>query len=545
MSSSTTPAQDAIPDDDEAVIAETHDNIEEHEYPSVIRLSAIFMALVFGIFLTIISTAVPAITEQFHSLDDVGWYGSAMFFPVAATQSFWGKCYKYFPMKAVFLVSIVIFEIGSLVCAVSGNSNTFIAGRAITGTGAAGTFAGCFIIINFCTRPKYRPAATGILSATFALASVVGPLCVYGQHLMALVTKHSFYINLPFGALAVVIFLVAFKPPRAAQPAPATQREIFLQMDLPGVVLISGTVICFTLVMRANVVGTLVGAAVLDIAFGVDQWWQGERALIMTSFLRNRTLLVGGIFEFFISGAFYVALFYLPIYFQVVKGVSAIASGVRLVPLVLALTITQIVLGGAITVTGIFNPFLIAGPALAAIGGGLLSTLDANSTPGQWIGYQILLGVGVGACLTIPLMLAGVVVQPKDVSTATAIIIFAQSIGGALMLAAAQGIFQNELVRLLRKSVPEANPLAIISLGASQEAKEILPPEVLGAILETFVTALKHTFVLAVPVAGIAFVVSFFQPWFKYHKPAVANGEISSMEDANVSMTGVNVEAKP
>jgi hypothetical protein len=101
---------------------------------------------------------------------------------------------------------------------------------------------------------------------------------------------------------------LAFKPPHAARPVHATAREIFLQMDLVGVTFISGTVICFTLAMRwagvekswkdAHVIGTLVGTTVLGAAFAVDQWWQGERALIMTSFLRNRTLLVGGIFEF-------------------------------------------------------------------------------------------------------------------------------------------------------------------------------------------------------------------------------------------------------
>jgi hypothetical protein len=175
------------------------------------------------------------------------------------------------------------------------------------------------------------------------------------------------------------------------------------------------------------------------------------------------------------------------------------------------------VLGGVITVTGIFNPFFIAGPVVAVVGGGLLTTLDRNSTSGEWIGYQILLGIGVGACLTIPLMLAGVVVKPKDVSTSTAIMI-SQSIGGALMLAAAQGVFQNELVRLLQQSVPELDPLQVLSLGASSEAVQSVPAEFLVRILESFVKALQHTFILTIPVGGIAFLVSLFQPWFSYHK---------------------------
>lgn len=101
--------------------APKHDDIQDHEYPGGLRLAAIVFALVLGIFLasldtTIITTAIPSITNDFHSLQDVGWYASALFFSVAATQSMWGKAYKYFPVKPVFLFSIFVFELGSLVC---------------------------------------------------------------------------------------------------------------------------------------------------------------------------------------------------------------------------------------------------------------------------------------------------------------------------------------------------------------------------------------------------------------------------------------------
>ena len=83
--------------------------------------------------MTIVATAIPRITDEFHSLDQVGWYGSAFFLTVGAFQSTWGKAYKYFPLKPTFLISIGIFELGSLICGVAQDSTTLIVGRAISG----------------------------------------------------------------------------------------------------------------------------------------------------------------------------------------------------------------------------------------------------------------------------------------------------------------------------------------------------------------------------------------------------------------------------
>ncbi len=161
--------------------AENLSRIATADYPHGFKLAFIVVALVLSIFLvsldmTIVATAIPRITDEFHSLNDVGWYGSAFFLTIASFQSTWGKAYKYFPLKPTFLLSIGIFEIGSLICGVAQNSVTLIIGRAIAGMGGAGIASGAYTIIAFAVPPAQRPAFTGVLGAAYGCASVIGPL---------------------------------------------------------------------------------------------------------------------------------------------------------------------------------------------------------------------------------------------------------------------------------------------------------------------------------------------------------------------------------
>lgn len=159
----------------------TPDNEPAAEYPTGSRLVPILLALGFSVFLvaldmTIIGTAIPKITDEFDGLNMVSWYGSVYFMTFGGFQPASGKFFKYFPLKASFLGSIAIFMVGSLICAVSQDSKTFVVGRAFAGVGAAGVATGAFTIVAFSAEPKLRPGLIGFMGAIYGLSSVVGPI---------------------------------------------------------------------------------------------------------------------------------------------------------------------------------------------------------------------------------------------------------------------------------------------------------------------------------------------------------------------------------
>ena len=449
-------------------------------------------------------------------MDQVGWYGSAFFLTIAAFQATWGKGYKYFPLKPTFLASIIIFELGSLICAVAQSSTTLIVGRAIAGMGGAGIASGAYTIIAFSAPPQQTAAYTGILGATYAVASVIGPL-LGGVFTDNLSWRWCFYINLPIGGAAATLIFFFFQTPKAAKPQVATPLEKLLQMDLLGTFLLLGSITCLILALQwggvekpwhsADVIGVLVGFGLIIIIFIAVEIWLDERALIVPRLMKQKTFALIACFQVFNSGAFMLFLYYLPIYFQVVSGVSAAQSGIRNLPYILGISLMTIVSGISITVTGHYIPLLVLGSALSTIGSGLLYTLTVGSPSSHWIGYQVIGGVGVGLGIQIAIIVSQGSVAKADISSITAIMIFFQTIAGAIFVSSAQSLFTNRLVQVVPQYAPGLNPNVVVATGATQ-LRETFSAKDLPGVIKAYMAGLKDAYILAIALGGAAFLVA-------------------------------------
>ncbi|KAF2971904.1 hypothetical protein GQX73_g1746 [Xylaria multiplex] len=473
------------------------------EYPKGVRLALIVTALALSIFLsaldiTIVATAIPKITDEFHGLDKASWYGSAFFLTSGSFQASWGKAYKYFDIKWTFLSAIVVFELGSLLCAVAPNSNALIVGRAIAGAGSAGMTPGGYIIIAYVVEPVKRPTYTGIIGLSYCLASVVGPL-VGGAITTTTTWKWCFYINLPVGAVTVFIVLFFFRTSSIVKPITATWTEKFLQADFVGVALILGALVSYSLATQyggkteawnsSTIIGLLVGFVLLVAVFAAWEWHAGERAMIVPRLLMQRHVATGSLFAFFFAGSYFLTIYYLPIYFQTVDGASPIISGVDTLPLIIASAVAVISAGLFISKTGYAVPVQVASAIITTVGAGLLLTLNLGTPTGNWIGYQIIAALGWGAGFQIPVTICQALAKPTDIPSLTAIILFFLNIGGGLLINGAQSALVNTLISTLPTSAPDVDPSLLISTGAL-EIRSVFPEEQIPGILEAYMKVL-------------------------------------------------------
>ncbi|KAJ5973237.1 hypothetical protein N7481_010447 [Penicillium waksmanii] len=490
----------------------------EIEYPAAWRLVLITIALCFCVFCvaldnTIIATAIPKITDQFNSLDDVGWYGSSYLLTTCAVTLIFGKFYTYYSIKWIYLAALSVFEIGSLVCATTPTSVGLICGRAIAGLGAAGLFSGSILIIGQTVPLDKRPMYTSLIGAMFGIANVAGPL-LGGAFTDRLSWRWCFYINLPIGAvtfLCIIFFLPANKPLKEK----GNWKKQLGEFDLLGSLFSfhpsswGGTKYAWD---NARVIALFVVFGVLFFVFAVLQWWGQDRATVPPRLIKNRNIWGAAWYSCALGGAYFVLTYYLPIWFQAIKGATAIKSGIMNLPMIIAVVVVSLLAGGLVTACGYYTPFMIASSIIMTIGAGLLSTLQVDSGHPKWIGYQALFGIGLGLGMQQPMMVMQTALNPMDVPSGTAIVMFAQTLGGAIFVSVGQNVFQNQLFQNLAHYAPDAPAAQLVSAGATM-LRTLVTGDELHRVLVAYNEAIMQTFYVSVAMGALTLVGPIFVEW--------------------------------
>ncbi|MCJ1314764.1 hypothetical protein MMC15_000076 [Xylographa vitiligo] len=507
------------------------DIYQEQSRPRVILLlTSVFMSMfLVALDRTIISTAIPQITDEFNSLPDVGWYGSAYLLTCCSFQLLFGKFYTFFAVKAVLLGSVLLFEIGSVVCGAAPSSVAFIVGRAIAGIGAAGIFAGAIVCIIYAVPLEKRPQIQGFFGAIFGIASIIGPLC--GGGFTSNVTwRWCFYINLPFGGVAMAVIAFCLKvPDRDTTKLPWTEK--LLQLDGLGTAVLIPGVVCLLLALQwggqtyawssGRIIALLTLMAVLLVAFVAIQILLPKTATIPPRIFKQRSIVGGFWATLCIGSSSYIFIYFLPVWFQSINGVSAVESGIRLLPTMLSMVVGTISGGITIQKIGYYTPFAIGGSCIMAIGAGLLTTLQVDTDMGKWIGYQVLYGFGMGLCFQAPNLAAQTVLPLKDVPVGSSLMFFAQLLGAAVFVSVGENVLDNQLVQRL-SGLPGFNSSLITSGGATSLINS-LPANLRGAVLTDYNEALRKVFQIGLIVTCLTILGSAMLEWRSVLKKSEAN----------------------
>lgn len=498
-----------------------------HGTQLILCFVSLFLVLfIFALDQTIIATILTTVGTKFNSFAQVGWLSSGFLLAMAVFIQPFGKLSIIIGRKWAMVVAIILFEGGSLMCALASSMNVLIGGRVLAGVGGAGINSGVFVIASEVVPINKRPFALSIFSVTFAIASVLGPL-IGGAFTSHVTWRWAFYINLPVGGLALAVFLYSFRPPT---PKVDIKAEL-LRFDYFGTFLLISGCVVFLLALTfgteefpwnsSAVISCFVIGPVLLIAFCIWNFGFSKNQIIGTEVVKvpqiiASTLCISGMFS-----AFIMSLIYGSIYFQVIKDASPLGAGLHLLPTVIAVVISSMASGILVQKLRFVKPYNIASGILGPIGCGLLTLLQVDSSFSKQVGLLIIIGVSAGLAMQ-PSILSAQIKAPKTPSgmiMTTIFINFSRSILSAFGTVLADAVYTASLRNIFKKNVakltdPEIlqdlQKLNINELISSTEILKTLNPETVHFVKTQIMDAIRNVYYTTIGFAVISFLACFF-----------------------------------
>lgn len=482
-----------------------------HENVLVVFGGLLLVMLLAALDSTIVATALPTIVGEFGGLAHISWVVTAYLLAQTIVTPIYGKLGDLYGRKRVLQVAIVIFLIGSALCGLSQSMGHLILFRAVQGLGGGGLTVTTQAVVADVVPPRARGRYQGIFGAAFGFASIAGPL-VGGYFTTHWTWRWIFYINLPVGIIALIV-LAATLPAQSsfARHAIDYAGAATLALTLASVVLVTdlgGTVYSWS---SPLMIGLIVLAVAGLIAFVLVERRASEPILPLQLFL-TRDVWVTSVVGLIVGFALIGSVTYLPVFLQIVKGLSPTESGLRMVPLMAGTLATSIIAGQLVSRTGKYKLFPIIGTTIVAISLLLISRMTAETSTLAASLYMALLGLGLGFVMQVLIIAVQNAVDYRELGVATSNAILFRFIGGSLGTALLGAVLATQL----NTNVQRLMPGALNSTGAldliSPQALAKLSPSIRDAYIEAFVASLSTVFLVAAAISFFGLLVALLLP---------------------------------
>ena len=481
------------------------------------RILLIMSALMLGMLLaaldqTIVSTALPTIVGDLGGASHLSWVVTAYLLASTVSTPLWGKLGDLYGRKQLFQASIVIFVIGSILAGLSHSMLELVVFRAIQGLGGGGLIIGAQAIVGDIVSPRERGRYQGLFGAVFGLSTILGPL-IGGLFVEYLSWRWVFYVNVPIGIVA--LFVTAAQLPGQLQ---RVQRVI----DYAGTAMLAvatSALVLFTSLGGSTYPWTsvpIVTMGVIGVVTTVLFVRIERRAMepvLPLALFRNRVFSAAAAIGFVVGFAMFGALTFVPQFFQVAKGLSPTASGLRLLPMMGGMLVASITSGQIVSRWGRYKVFPVAGTALMTVGLYLMSTVGVHTGGVTIAAYMAVFGLGLGLVMQVLVVAVQNAVPYSDLGVATSGATFFRSIGGSFGAAAFGAVYANLIAGRIAHYLGGTRISARATAELSNPALlHKLPAPVQVAVVHGVAATVQEVFLIATPIAGVAFLLTWLLP---------------------------------
>lgn len=466
---------------------------------------------------TVVSNALPEIISDLGGGQSAyTWVVTASLLAMTATTPLWGKLSDLFSKKLLVQISLVIYVAGSVVAGLSTSSGMLIACRVVQGIGVGGLSALAQIVMAAMIAPRERGRYSGYLGAVFAVATVGGPL------LGGVITDTSwmgwrwcFYVGVPFAMIALVVLQKTLK-------LPVVKREV--KVDWSGAFFISAAV--SLLLLWVTFAGdkydwiswqtyTMLGGTVVLVGLFLLIESKASEPIIPLRLFRNRTITLASVASLFVGIAMFAGTVFFSQYFQLARGKSPTMSGVMTIPMIAGLFLSSTVSGQVITKTGRWKAWLVSGGFLVTAGLGMLGTIRYDTAYWHIAIYMFVMGLGIGMMMQNLVLATQNQVAPSDLGSASSVVTFFRSLGGAIGVSALGAVMANRVAHYVKDGLADLGPEGAAmghggTGGGGIPDLDKLPGPIRTVVEAAYGHGVGDVFLYAAPAALVAFIVTIF-----------------------------------